>query len=214
MQSRCEFFPFEFRIATFGVAKLYQVHDGPDARGIYDAWRPTRGGAPAPIDRTLIVNALANIWGVPDVLCDARCFRPPPHNARDTTSGHCGYSYEMTRKLIHDDSIIFHGMWSDLMANISANVEYGLTPVNIVVYCRAGEKRSVSIAWLLAEALEMHAGGKMVEPIQHLCKRFWGRRTCAAVGCDECTIGWWHRQLVKGLERDTKVLRKVADAPR
>ena len=105
-------------------------------------------------------------------------------------------------------------MWSGLMADISASVG-GLTPVNIVVYCRAGEKRSVAISWLWAEALEMHTGGKMVEPIQHLCKRFWKRRTCAGVGCDECTIGRRHKQLVKGLERDTKVWRKkVTDAQR
>ena len=64
----------------------------------------------------------------------------------------------------------------------------GLTPVNIAVYCRAGEKRSVSIAWLLSESLRQHGGWTEVEPIDHLCEEFWGRKTCAGRGCQECNI--------------------------
>ena len=82
----------------------------------------------------------------------------------------------------------------------------GVTPVNIVVYCRAGEKRSVSIAWLLGKCLQQHAGGEMVEPINHLCSTFWGRRTCAGFRCSECDLSSAsHASLVEDLVNDTVI---------
>ena len=194
---------FPFRIATFGLAKLTQVIPGNRAaQSLFNAWLPTRGGAPLPISRELIREALADCWGIPDVFVDARCFRPPP---RDWTSHHVGLSYELTRRLNVDDWNTFQLMWSNLMRDINASVG-GSAPMNIVVYCRAGEKRSVAIAWLLAQALGVHAGGTMRgEPIKHLCMNFWGRNTCAGWDCTECYMSDRHRHLVVGLAEHTRV---------
>ena len=77
----------------------------------------------------------------------------------------------------------------------------GVTPVNIVVYCRAGEKRSVSIAWLLAKCLQQHARGEMVEPINHMGALNWARWTCAGFECVECDLSSArHASLVETLE--------------
>ena len=58
---------------------------------------------------------------------------------------------------------------------------------NIVVFCRAGEKRSVSICWMLEAVLARLGYHKEAEPY-HSCRRLWGRKTCAAVGCRECDV--------------------------
>ena len=175
----------EFRIATFGVQKLarsFRWKNG-GANAMHDAWQKTANGAPRAVDRAHVTNALLNRWGTPDVLIDARCFRPPP---RDWTGRHMGFSHEITRRLINDEPT-FSTMWRRAMEEID-RAAGGLTPVNIAVYCRAGEKRSVSIAWLLNESLRQHGGWTEVEPIDHLCEEFWGRKTCAGRGCQECNI--------------------------
>ena len=77
----------------------------------------------------------------------------------------------------------------------------GVTPIDIVVFCRAGEKRSVSIAWLLSECLRRHAGWEEVEPIDPLCSCFWVRKTCGGVNCQECNLASGrHLELVEKLE--------------
>ena len=55
----------KFRIATFGVQKLAQRlrNENQAANDIYEAWWPTRGGAPQTIDKELITNALGEYVG-------------------------------------------------------------------------------------------------------------------------------------------------------
>ena len=195
---------FEFRISTFGLEKLAQIRrwNNKAANAIREAWLPSKGRAPTPINKDLIRDALRDNWGIPDVFIDARCFRPPP---RDWTDGHCGFSYEMTRRFLQDDWQTFQNLWMNAMKDIKLHAG-GVTPVNIVVYCRAGEKRSVGIAWLLGAALQAHAGGKMAEPIEHLCSRFWGRRTCAGWRCRECDLSSAkHQRLVMDLAAHTNI---------
>ena len=120
---------------------------------------------------------------MPDVVIDARCFKPPP---RDWTDKHMGYSLTMSLRLV-EDAQVFEPMWRKALQEIRESAG-GLTPVNIAVFCRAGEKRSVSIAWMLSALLQKHVGWEEVEPIDHLCRIFWGRRTCAGVNCSECDL--------------------------
>ena len=60
--------------------------------------------------------------------------------------------------------------------------------MTIAVFCRAGEKRSVSIAWMMSVCLQKHLGWQEVEPIDHVCRVFWGRMACAGVNCAECDM--------------------------
>ena len=176
----------QFRVCTFGVAKLCMAWRGRNthANDLHAAWFPTKGGRPEPIDRHVINNALMYAWGVPDVITDARCFRPPPH---DWTDMHMGYSLTMSQRLVEDVDA-FQPMWQKAMKQIPESAG-GVTPVNIAVFCRAGEKRSVSIAWMLSSFLQVHLGWKQVEPIDHLCRIFWERRTSAAgKDCKECDL--------------------------
>jgi hypothetical protein len=186
-----------FRISTFGVQKLAMVErwHNAGANEMHQAWLPTQGGAPEPIAKHIINKALRQCWGVPDVIIDARCFRPPP---RDWTDQHMGHSVTISQRLV-EDRYTFNKMWYDALQQINLCAG-GLTPVNITVYCRAGEKRSVSIAWMLSQALRKHAGWDMVEPVQHLCSKFWGRRTCAGTRCEECDLSSQrHHALVEKL---------------
>lgn len=188
----------QFRISTFGCQKLAMVErwHNTGANEMHEAWLPTKGRAPEPIVKNIINKALRQCWGVPDVIIDARCFRPPP---RDWTDQHMGNSVTISQRLV-EDSDTFNKMWSDALHQINSHAG-GLTPVNITVFCRAGEKRSVSIAWLLSQALQKHAGWVMVEPVQHLCSRFWGRRTCAGIRCEECDLSSnRHHALVEKLK--------------
>ena len=175
----------QFRVCTFGVAKLCMAWRGRNthANDLHAAWFPTKGGRPEPIDRHVINNALMYAWGVPDVITDARCFRPPPH---DWTDMHMGYSLTMSQRLVEDVDA-FQPMWQKAMKQIPESAG-GVTPVNIAVFCRAGEKRSVSIAWMLSASLQKHLGWEEAEPIDHLCRIFWGRRTCAGMNCTECDL--------------------------
>ena len=63
-----------------------------------------------------------------------------------------------------------------------------MTPVNIAVFCRDGEKTSVSIAWMLSASLQAHHDWEEAEPIDNLCRAFWSRATCAGKHCKECDL--------------------------
>ena len=91
----------------------------------------------------------------------------------------------MSLRLVEDKK--FQPMWRKALQQIR-ECAGGLTPVNIAVFCRAGEKRSVSIAWMLSASLQKHLGWEEAEPIDHLCRIFWGRRTCAGQNCKECDL--------------------------
>ena len=97
-----------------------------------------------------------------------------------------GYSLTMSQRLV-EDVRAFQPMWREAMKEIHVSAG-GVTPVNIAVFCGAGEKRSVSIAWMLSASLQKHLGWEEAEPIDHLCRIFWGRRTCAGMHCTECDL--------------------------
>ena len=92
----------------------------------------------------------------------------------------------MCQRLVEDEEV-FKPMWQKALQQIRAFAG-GLTPVNIAVFCKAGKKSSVSIAWMLSASLQMHLGWQEVEPIDHLCQAFWGRTTCAGKNCQECDL--------------------------
>ena len=48
--------------------------------------------------------------------------------------------------------------------------------------------RSVFIAWMLSASLQKHLGWEEAEPIDHLCRAFWARETCAGKDCNECDL--------------------------
>ena len=73
--------------------------------------------------------------GGPDVIIDARCFRPPP---RDWTDKHIGYSLTMSRRLVQDVGF-FQLMWFEAIAKNRA-ASSGLTPVNIAVFLQGGRE--------------------------------------------------------------------------
>ena len=77
----------KFKIATFGLEKLAHLSKWKNlaANELYAAWFPSKGKAPVPIAKNLIINAVKDSFGVPDVFIDARCFKPPP---RDWTDSH------------------------------------------------------------------------------------------------------------------------------
>ena len=83
----------------------------------------------------------------------------------------------MSQRLVEDVDA-FQPMWQKAITQIPESAG-GVTPVNIAVFCRAGEKRSVSIAWMLSASLRLHLGWEEAEPIDHLCRAFWGRKTSA-----------------------------------
>ena len=198
--------PCVFSIATFGVEKLTQALRGRchAAQRICDHWLPTKGGAPRPIPQNLVVQALEECWRRPDVILDARTFRP---DKRDWTVHHVGYSITLTKGLIANPE--FTGFWNAALVDIFKTQAGGVTPVNIAVFCRAGEKRSVSIAWLLSECLKMHGFSEVEEPV-HLCNRFWGRKTCGGRNFPECDRdSAEHRAVIASLQ--TSVAEVEAD---
>ena len=200
----------QFRIATWGVQKLSHAFDGKNnaANDMLDAWEPTRGGPPQPVDLALINNALMDVWGVPDVVIDARAFRPPKIKRH---GHHIGHSLKLSWQLVNtqptfgemfkESLVLINEIHAARVNNMRTKGTGGVTPVNITVFCRAGEKRSVSIAWMLSEALKQHAGWQEAEPINHLCSRFWARKTCGGRDCAECDLtDDGHQDLVQSLE--------------
>ena len=189
---------FEFKIATFGCEQLAKVENWRNtaANDLRNEWLHTRGKAPKPFDERMIQAALANCWERPDVIVDARCFRPPPYD--QGTGAHMGHSYELSKRLIDDDRI-FRVLWRDALRQIHGHAG-GLRPVNIAFFCRAGEKRSVGIAWMLSAALRQHLGWIEAAPVRHLCDRLWTRKTCAGWQCHECDLqSPWHAELIQRL---------------
>ena len=158
------------------------------------------GRPPEDIDVQFIQQALvAAGWDSPDLVIDARCFRPP---RRRVMGEHTGMSVTLTKQLL-DHTEVFQKHWKDALRGMQEEHEEtgGSTPINIAIYCRAGEKRSVSFAWLLSESLKRHTDWKETEPIQHLCRRFWGRKTCAGLHCAECNISSdAHQDLIASME--------------
>ena len=134
-----------------------------------DLWWPTKGGAPRTIPPDLVEQALEECWRRPDVILDARCFRP---DKRDWTNQHMGFSITLIKNLIEKGE--FDGFWNAALVDIFSRLG-GVIP---------GEKRSVSVAWMLSESLK-EQGVIEVEPPVHLCSRFWGRKTCAGRNCEE-----------------------------
>ena len=119
---------------------------------------------------------------------------------KDETEWHMGHSGTMSQRLVEDEEV-FQPMWRKALQQIRAFAG-GLTPVNIAVFCRSGEKRSVSIAWMLSASLQKHLGWEEAEPIDHLCRIFWGRRTCAGKDCKECDLtDELHQDIIVKMER-------------
>ena len=118
------------------------------------------------------------------MIVDARCFRPLPYD--QWTGKHMGHSYELSKRLIQDAN--FQVLWREALRQIYGHAGRGFSPVTIAVFCRAGEKRSVGIAWMLSAALRQHLGWIEAAPVRHLCDRLWTRKTCAGWQCHECDL--------------------------
>ena len=99
----------------------------------------------------------------------------------------------------------FDEVWATAMMQIRDRIGC-LTPVCIAVFCRAGEKRSVSIAWLISNVLR-RLNWTEVDATSHLCSRFWGRKTCGGTNCKECdTQSREHSRLVESLVDRTRTI--------
>ena len=163
------------------------------AKEMEAAWRPTKGRKPEKKDPLLIDQALSDCWFKPTVMADARFFRP----IGTERSGHTGCSVTHSATLV--DRSDFQDFWQPLLKRIRDAHAGGYHPVNIAVYCRAGEKRSVSIAWLLSASLKRRQWVEL-EPVRHLCSMFWRRKTCNLQDCHECDVSSdQHRELVDRL---------------
>ena len=186
-----------FFVSTFGVAKLAAACDNNNAAAnhLYELWEPTRNRAPRPVPGEAIANALTTCnLPRPDVVLDARVFLD--RRRGDETNAHIGHSHLILRSVIQHSA--FEGYWQDVLRQIELqsrrfrddSMPGGVTPapVHVTVFCRAGEKRSVAVAWLTQQVL-LRKGWIETRPVEHLCRRFWRRKTCAGLqGCMQCNI--------------------------
>jgi hypothetical protein len=62
--------------------------------------------------------------------------------------------------------------------------DFDARPFTIVVFCRAGEKRSVGFGSFTAAMLRDYYGVRC--ETDHLSQYYWSRKTCAGNNCDEC----------------------------
>jgi hypothetical protein len=182
-----------FFVSTFGVAKLAPAcdHLNAAANHLCELWEPTRNQAPRPFSEEAIANALTSCnLQRPDVVLDARVFLDPRRG--DATKAHIGTSHLILRSVIQHSA--FEGYWLKVIQQIKMQSRRfrgdtgGVTPmpVHVTVFCRAGEKRSVAVAWLIQEVLR-RKGWIEARPAAHLCRRFWRRKTCAGLqGCPQC----------------------------
>ena len=81
----------------------------------------------------VITAALTNNWGAPDVLVDCRVFRPPPR--WHWTRSHTGHSVTICNMMIAKRDV-FERLWQTTLQQIAEKAG-GLTPVNLVSFCRA-----------------------------------------------------------------------------
>ncbi|MCP4239413.1 MAG: hypothetical protein GY772_02520 [bacterium] len=87
----------------------------------------------------------------------------------------------------------FPALWGKIRKNLKLSVEkaraQGRQELNIVVYCRSGEMRSVGLARLLAHALDHRREGQAppvaLGTVRHLCRSLWKKRTCQG-NCYDC----------------------------
>ena len=198
-----------FSICTFGVEKLHHAcrKRNAAAKILHDEWLPTKGKAPGKVRPELVEDALESLWHKPHVVVDARVFRP---DKRIWTDGHTGYSYTLCARLVD------HPDWPEFIQRVCrmlsvAHRDAYPDPLRIAVFCRAGEKRSVSVAFILHEVLKAR-GWVPVEQIAHLCSRFWPRRTCAALNCQECDAkSESHRKLITEISAAAPPISKEVD---
>ena len=198
-----------FSICTFGVEKLHHAcrKRNAAAKILHDEWLPTKGKAPQKVRTELVEDALGSLWHTPHVVIDARVFRP---DKRIWTDGHTGYSYTLCARLVD------HPDWPEFIQRVCrmlsvAHRDAYPDPLRIAVFCRAGEKRSVSVAFILHEVLKLR-GWVAVEQIAHLCSMFWPRKTCAALNCQECNSeSESHRKLIRAISAAAPPIGKDVD---
>jgi hypothetical protein len=187
--------PERFCVSTFGVQTLASVlhNRNAAANAMLDLWTPTRGGAPQPIPNELVEQALMDCGlPKPSVSVDARFFRPP---RSQHTRWHIGHSRSILEDVMSRPE--WTEWWKSIFTQAVTSNTGGVTPVHVTVFCRAGEKRSVGIAWLVSECLKLH-GWREERETEHLCRRLWDRRTCAGNHCAECdTNSPQHKELVR-----------------
>ena len=184
-----------FFVSTFGVAKLAPACDNNNAAAnqLYAVWEPTRNRAPQAFSRR-------NNWQCLDRVqfAEARCCfgRQGFLDRRrgDETNAHIGHSHLILRSVIEHTA--FRGYWQDVQRQIELQSRRfrdsamlgGLTPrpAHVTVFSRAGEKRSVAVAWLIQQVL-LRKGWVERRRVQHLCRKFWRRKTCAGLqACTQC----------------------------
>ena len=124
-----------FSIATFGCQKL--AHAFPDCRPAHEIeamWRPTKGLAPQAIPDNVITKAMVRCWHIPDVIVDARLFRPDSFRE---AAPHIGHSITLCKQLVKNYK--FHEFWKGILESVFQKLR-GVTPIRIAIFCRAGEK--------------------------------------------------------------------------
>ncbi len=172
-------------LITVGVGNLYDIASSTAA---WELRRIASSTGDRTVNTALLQEALTEAGeGDVDVFVDARILYTP---AKDM-SHHIGlHPTTLERLATHQQ---FRGLWDEITKDVGRSVKdvlwHGRKEMNIVVYCRSGEMRSVGLARILAHAID-HRQKDQGPPVvlgivRHLCQSLWKRRTCRG-NCQEC----------------------------
>ena len=141
-----------FQLTTFGVQKLAKTFGNAAAAWDTRTITNVRGGPPPPqVACPLVQRALRECdQEVPDVIADARCYID--FDNMDTTRAHIG-THPVIMLRITEHRSFKPVLQRVVRAWLAWRREELARPFRVVVYCRAGEKRSVGFASLVAACL-------------------------------------------------------------